>query len=407
MKVKDYDELPLIYQEILDAINTSEYELVFEKLEQIKEPIDFWYYRCHYDSYYLSNPLYFLINPHFNKEHYELIFEKFSPNLFNESIISLSENDRNKIIDKCRIENKKTPYTFESTYSKHEDALEKIILSIIQLNDYRFKNIYRKSMSEIKNSVFDFIEKVIENKLVEPSFKLIKTILDPYNTPKIFANSNGFSSKDLIDILNVLTRNSEKLKESTQYAIFSFIEYSYLNKEIPDKFKDLMDYYIQDGFVPELKSIPKNKDTDSCCNNYFDFIVENNIFEKINKILDSGELFEYSPYTFGILMKKYIGEKKKENRIVFKRALDYMLEKGINIDFKHKYCGYSAPQSIDEYYYRNIQTHYSKNKTEKARQNEMIMFYKENKLLLGKNYILNNLSVEKESEPVVVNKKRI
>lgn len=50
---------------------------------------------------------------------------------------------------------------------------------------------------------------------------------------------------------------------------------------------------------------------------------------------------------------------------------------------------------------------YFSNKTEKNRQNQMISYYKENKTLMEKNYILNHIPLLREVEPFIQKKKRI
>jgi len=408
MKIIAFEDLDVDYKKFLDAINKNETKKAFSLLKEIKEPISFWYFRKEAEVLTLTNPLYLSLACHFEEEEYELIISKFDPALFYSNLTELTIPQIEYLKKEAERNCKTLSYFLENVKDKDNhycDIVVSIIESLGNRNSFYFqKNFQNKDKKMLLNNINYFLNRLKEKDLFFPSVALIDKLLDSYFIENLFNIDSYLNYKDVKSIYDPIIEGNCELSDYLKYSLFSKKQYE---GKLLSPLESLLKSYLEEGFVPEIKNIHKDKTTSSFFNNYFDHVIISGKLNEINNILLNPEGVEYNPFMFAILMKRYAIEKKKENRTIIQKALDFMLKKGLDTDFPFVKDPYSAPQSIEQFFNSEILGGYFSNKTEKKRQNEMISYYKENKNLMEKNYILNSLPLIKEPKPLIQKKKRI
>lgn len=408
MKIIAFEDLDICYKKILDAINKKEITEAFSLLMKIEEPIDFWYFRKESEVLSLTNPLYLVLECYLREEEYELIINKFDPALFYSNLSELTPQQIDYLKKEAEGNSQTLSYFLENVKDEDNhycDIVVSIIDSLGNRNNFYFqKDFQNKDKKILLSNINYFLNKLKEKGLFSPSVKLINKLLDSYFIENSFNVDPSLNYKDIKSIYDPIVEGNCELSDYLKYSLYSKKQYE---GKLLSNLENLLRIYLEEGFVPQIKNIHKNKTTSSFFNNYFDHVIMSGRLNEVNEILLNPANIEYSPFMFAILMKRYVIEKKKENRVIIKKALDFMLGKGLDIDFPFVKDPYSTSQSIEQFFKSEIMGGYFSNKTEKNRQNEMISYYKENKTLMEKNYILNRILLLKEIEPLIQKKKRI
>lgn len=408
MKIIAFEDLDICYKKILDAINKKEITEAFSLLMKIEEPIDFWYFRKESEVLSLTNPLYLVLECYLKEEEYELIINKFDPTLFYSNLSELTPQQIDYLKKEAERSSQTLSYFLENVKDEDNhycDIVVSIIDSLGNRNNFYFqKDFQNKDKKMLLSNINYFLNKLKEKGLFFPSVKLINKLLDSYFIENSFNVDPSLNYKDIKSIYDPIVEGNCELSDYLKYSLYSKKQYE---GKLLSNLENLLRIYLEEGFVPQIKNIHKDKTTSSFFNNYFDHVIMSGRLNEVNEILLNPSNIEYSPFMFAILMKRYVIEKKKENRVIIKKALDFMLGKGLDIDFPFVKDPYSTSQSIEQFFKSEIMGGYFSNKTEKNRQNEMISYYKENKTLMEKNYILNRIPLLKEVEPLIQKKKRI
>lgn len=408
MKIIAFEDLDICYKKILDAINKNQITDAFSLLREIEEPIDFWYFRKESKVLNLTNPLYLILACYFKEEEYEIIINKFDTTLFYSNLSELTIQQVDYLKKEAERNSQSLSYFLENVKDENNhycDIVVSIIESLGNRNNFYFqKNFQNKDKKILLSNINYFLKRLKEKDLFFPSVKLIDKLLDSYFIENSFNIDPSLNYKDIKSIYDPIIEGNCELSDYLKYSLYSKKQYE---GKLLSHLESLLKIYLEEGFAPQIKNIHKDKITSSFFNNYFDHVIMSGKLNEINAILLNPDDVEYSTFMFAILMKRYVIEKKKENRVILKKALNFMLEKGLDADFPFIKDPYSTSQSVEQFFKSEIMGGYFSNKTEKNRQNQMISYYKENKTLMEKNYILNHIPLLREVEPFIQKKKRI
>lgn len=334
MKIIAFEDLDICYKKILDAINKNQITDAFSLLREIEKPIDFWYFRKESKVLNLTNPLYLILACYFKEEDYELIINKFDTTLFYSNLSELTIQQVDYLKKEAERNSQSLSYFLENVKDENNhycDVVVSIIESLGNRNNFYFqKNFQNKDKKILLSNINYFLKRLKEKDLFFPSVKLIDKLLDSYFIENSFNIDPSLNYKDIKSIYEPIIEGNCELSDYLKYSLYSKKQYE---GKLLSHLESLLKIYLEEGFAPQIKNIHKDKITSSFFNNYFDHVIMSGKLNEINAILLNPDDVEYSTFMFAILMKRYVIEKKKENRVILKKALNFMLEKGLDADF--------------------------------------------------------------------------